>query len=81
MGIERRIENLEKQLIPNRLHVYRFKDGESQQEAAKQYCVDNGLELGRFENGDYGEVMVIHRIYVSPEDVRGSDKLKEEITD
>jgi hypothetical protein len=73
MTLNRRIELLENRLFPKRLHVYSYQDGESQQEAAKQYCADNGLELERFENGDYGEVLVIHRTIVSPGDVKDSD--------
>lgn len=59
--------------FPNDFTFVVIKIGESQQEAAKKYCADNGLELERFENGDYGEVMVIHRTIVSPGDVKGSD--------
>ena len=74
MNLNRRIELLENRLIPNRLHVYSYKDGESQLEAAKQYCANNGLELEKFQNGDYGKVMVCRRVFLSPGDVKNSDE-------
>ena len=73
MTLNRRIELLENQLIPNRLHVYSVDDGETQLEATQRYCAENNLELEKFENGDYGQVIVINRFFVSPGDVKGSD--------
>jgi len=73
VNLNRRIVLLENRLFPKRLHVYSLKDGETELEATKHYCIENGLELEKFENGDYGQVIIINRFFVSPDDVKNVD--------
>jgi hypothetical protein len=73
MTLNRRIELLEDRLFPKRVHVYSLDDGETEPEATKRYCMENGLELKKFENGDYGQVIVINRYFLSPGDFKDSD--------
>ena len=67
MNLNNRVERLENRMNPKRVHVFSLKDGETELQAAKRYCADNGLELDKFENGDYGKVIMITREFVSPD--------------
>ena len=51
---------------PKRIHVFRLEDGETELEASTRYCTDNGLELEKFENGDYGKAIMIVHEFLSP---------------
>jgi len=64
VNLNRRIGLLENRLVPKRLHVYSLKDGETELDATKRYCTENELELEKFENGDYGQVIIINRFFV-----------------
>ena len=67
MNLSNRIERLENRLLPyvHRYHVIRPKGEETKLEARNRYCVENGLDLEKLENGEYGKVF--HVVYVSPE--------------
>ena len=67
MNLNNRVERLENRMNPKRIHVFSLKDGETELEASTRYCTDNGLELEKLENGDYGKVIVITRHFVSPD--------------
>ena len=67
MKLNNRVERLENRMNPKRLHVFSLEDGETELEASKRYCTENGLELEKFENGDYGKIIMITRHFVSPD--------------
>ena len=61
MNLNNRVERLENRLNPKRLHVFSLEDGETELQASERYCTENSLDLDKFENGDYGKViMIIH---------------------
>ena len=78
MKLSNRIERLENRLLPKRTHVYSPKDGETEQEACKRYCNENGLELDKFENGDYGQVIIVTHHFVSPDRTENSQPVLDE---
>ena len=67
MNLDKRIERLENRLLPydHRYHVIRPKGEETKLEARKRYCVENGLDLEKLENGEYGNICQV--VYVSPD--------------
>ena len=69
MNLNSRVERLENRMNPKRVHVFSPKNGETELEASMRYCTDNGLELEKFNNGDYGQVIMITHEFVRP---RGS---------
>ena len=59
--LNNRVERLENRLNPKRIHAFRLENGESELQASERYCTENGLDLDKFENGDYGKIiMIIH---------------------
>ena len=59
MNLNSRVERLESRLNPQRTHVFELEGGETELEASTRYCTKNGLELEKFENCDYGKVIMI----------------------
>ncbi len=67
VNLSNRVERLENRMNPKRVQVFSLEDGETELEASMRYCTDNGLELEKFENGDYGQVILITSEFVSPD--------------
>jgi hypothetical protein len=64
MNLNRRIEALEKQSPPDvkkRIFIWPVV-GKTAEEAWRRYCEDNGLELDKLDNGDYGQVCQIRLV-------------------
>jgi hypothetical protein len=64
MNLNRRIDALEKVTTSESrgLHVVTVKDGETPEEAATRYCLENNFEEGEFINGELGKIIQI--VYV-----------------
>ena len=58
---------------PKRVHVFRIENGEKELEASRRYCTDNHLDPVKFENGDYGKVIMITREFISPDETDDND--------
>ena len=68
MHLNNRVKKLENTMSPKRTHVVGYNAGEkTEKEAGKAYCIENELDPGQFKNGDYGKVIVMKRVSVSPD--------------
>jgi len=68
MYLNNRVTKLENCMSPKRTHVVGYSASErTEQEAVKAYCIENELDPGQFEDGDYGKVIVVQRVSVSPD--------------
>jgi hypothetical protein len=74
MRLDSRISKLEDTITPKQYHFFEYIVGEqTKQEAMEEYCKAKGLDPTRFENEEYGKVIVLTRTIVSPGDIKRDD--------
>ena len=74
MRLDSRISKLENTMAPMQYHALRYIVGEqTEQETMEEYCKAKGLDPIRFENGEYGKVLVLARRIVRPGDIKRDD--------
>jgi hypothetical protein len=72
--LDSRITKLENSMAPKQYHAFRYIVGEqTEQEAMEECCKAKGLDPIRFENGEYGKVIVLARKIVRPGDIERVD--------
>jgi hypothetical protein len=74
MYLNNRVTKLENRMTPKQYHAFSYLVGEqTEQEAMEEYCKAKGLDPIKFENEEYGKVIVMARKIVRPGDIECDD--------